>query len=32
MDKLGSIQWKRLLYSMAALATLLMAAGAKYKN
>jgi hypothetical protein len=30
--KLGSIQWRRLFYSGAALATLLMAAGAKYKN
>jgi hypothetical protein len=32
MDKLGSINWRRLLYTAAAMATLLMAAGAKYKN
>jgi hypothetical protein len=32
MHKLETIQWRRLLYSAAAMATLLMAAGAKYKN
>jgi hypothetical protein len=31
-SKIASIQWRRLLYSGAAFATLLMAAGAKFKN
>ena len=30
--KLESIHWRRLLYSGAALATMLLAAGAKFKN